>query len=105
MKNNSNELIRAAYEELDTLKKQKPSWEVYSRINTLRGAVLFLGQFAQSKENATSIDEIVNILVNNMGEVATIDYLRRVLNEFKNDMDVVSPNLSACLIKKLREGV
>lgn len=96
--------MRTAYEELERLKKEKPSWEVYSRINTLRGAVLFLGQFAE-KEKATTIDKIIDNLVDNMGESATIGYLKRVLNDVKNDMDIVSPNLSACMIKKLKEGV
>lgn len=102
---NENELIRTAYEELERLKKEKPSWEVYSRINTLRGAVLFLGQCTIAKGDGSQIDNIVDNLVYSMGETATLEHIKRVLNDVKNDMDIVSPNLSACLIKKLKGGV
>ena len=100
-----SELIKTAYKELEKLKKERPSWEVFNRINMLYGSISYLQSFLKANEKASSIDIAVNELVKNIGEKATIEFLKKLLNELKKDMDVISPHLSSCLIKKLRGKV
>lgn len=98
-----NELLRTAYAEIEKLKSERPSWDVYNRINALRGSILYLQQFIKTGKEVTSIDEAVDDMVENAGETATIEFLKRLLNELKNDMDIVSPQISAVMIKRLKE--
>lgn len=50
-----NELIKTAYAELEKLKKERPSWEVYTRINALRGSILYLQEYI----GANKINELI----------------------------------------------
>lgn len=97
------ELIRTAYEELEKLKKERPSWEVFTRINALRGSILYLQEYIGTNKDISAIDEAIDEMVINIGETATIAFLKRMLNDLKKDMDCVSPHLSACLLNKLKE--
>lgn len=98
-----NELLRTAYAEIEKLKNERPSWDVYNRINALRGSILYLQKFIKTRKEVTSIDEAVDDMVENAGKTATIEFLKRLLNELKNDMDIVSPQISAVIIKRLKE--
>lgn len=98
-----NELIKTAYAELEKLKKERPSWEVYTRINALRGSILYLQEYIGANKEISVIDEAIDEMVMTIGETATIEFFKRMLKDLKKDMDCVSPHLSNCIINKLKE--
>lgn len=80
-----------------------PSWDTYQKMSALCTSIKYLEQCAVY--NATELDEIINELVDNLGEHRTLEIIKSVLNEFKKDLDCVSPHLSVCLLKKIKESI
>ena len=98
-----NELLKSAYAELAALSEEKPNWQVYTRMGALWGAVSYLEKFSAKTSNTSTIDEAIEDMVYIIGEKATIETLKRILNSLKSDLDTISPNVSAQLIKRLKE--
>lgn len=101
MKKSENELLLTAYDELEKLKNEKPSWDVYSKMSDLITTIQYLkGAFSVSEQDDISI--IIDELVEAIGERATIEKIKNILFELKQDMECVSPYLARCLEKKLK---
>jgi hypothetical protein len=51
----------------------------------------------------SEIDKVIDEVVENVGEKKAIEVLKKILTEFKNDIDRVSPHISNCLMNKIKE--
>lgn len=100
-----NNLLKTAYDELEKLKKEKPSWEVYNRLNILNGAIQYLQKFVKGGKKISTIDDAIDNMVEKVGEKATIEFVKMLLNDIKQDMDFLAPIIGESIMKKISRGV
>ena len=99
-----NKLLETAYKKLRELEQgTAPTWETYEKISMLYSSIQCLESHV--KIDAIELGELLTDMRDNFGDARTLDILSSVLCAFKKDIDVVSPHLAACLVKKIKENL
>lgn len=97
-------LLNIAYKQLKLLEKvQEPTWETYAQMADLVTCIDYMQRSFCTEKGETT--EIIADLRENIGEQKTIEIITDVVNEFSNDLNVVSPHLAKCFVNKLKEKI
>lgn len=97
-------LFEVANEELERLQEESsPTWNTYSKMADLITCIKYMqGKFVTEK---CTVIEIIEDMKNALGADKTVEIIEKVLKDFCDDIDCVSPHLVECLKNKLKEKV
>ena len=98
-------IFEIAYNELKKLEDiQNPSWETYEHFASL---ITVIRHFEEEHINIqeTELSKLIEEIKDNYGCVKTLEILTASIVEFQKDIDCVSPHLTQCLIKRLKENL
>jgi len=97
-------LLSIAYKQLKLLEKvEEPTWETYSQMADLITCIDYMQRSFCTEKG--EVVEIVTDLKENVGEQRALEIVEETINEFSNDLNVISPHLSRCLVNKLKEKI
>ena len=99
-----NKLLDVANKKLKELKKETaPTWDTYAQIADLAISIQCLERDVRTGNG--ELADLIDDIIDGFGAERTVQILRGILVEFKQDLDKIAPHLSAVLIKKIKESL
>lgn len=97
-------LYEVANEELKNLQQENsPTWNTYAKMSDLITCIKYMQEeFVTEK---CTVIEIIEDMKNALGADKTVEIIEKVLKDFCEDVNCISPHLVECLKNKLKEKV